>query len=296
MALGTAFVPKADVQVFMPAKWTGKVNDFYRDELKAGAFFQDWSSDVADGAEIVYRPNITQMTAEAKTLGSQVVLKTNTETAITLTINVHSHTAFIIEDVLKSKIGKSYGAQEVYAKNAGYSVGAALEDAILLLFNGFSQIVGTSALALNDSNIRRAIEYLDVANVPQEDRAFFLHPHVIWSQLMGISTFQLQTNTAGADPVLKGRIGSLYGIPVVSTSRLSVTLGHRNGALAGKDAIAYATANLAGMGDNNNTVNKVRIQTDYLLEYLGDLVVADLMYGVIENRDTSGVWIKAKSS
>lgn len=295
MGLGTSFVPKADVQVFMPAKWTGKVNDFYRAQLKAGAFFEDWSEDVGDGAEIVYRPNITQMTAEAKTLGSQVVLKTNTETAITLTINTHSHTAFIIEDVLKSKIGKSYGAQEVYAKNAGYSVGAALEDAIIALFNGFAQIVGTSALDLNDSNIRLAIEKLDIANVPAEDRAFFLHPHVIWSQVMGLTTFQLAVNTAGADPVLKGQVGKLYGIPVISTSRLGVTLGHRNGALAHKSAIAFATANLAGMGAGS-IVNKVRIQVDYLLEYLGDLVVADMMYGVIENRDTSGVWIKAKSS
>jgi len=292
MALGTNFVPKADVQVFMPKIWVGKVNDFYRAKLKAGAFFEDWSDGVAGGGEIITVPKITQMTAEAKTLGSQVVLKTNTETAVDLTINVHSHTAFIIEDVLKSKIKDSYRAQEVYAKNAGYSVGAALEDAIILLFNGFSQIVGTSALALNDSNIRRAIEYLDTADVPEEDRAFFLHPHVIWSQLQGIDRFTLLVNTNGADPVLKGQVGHLYGIPVISTSRLTVTLGHRNGALAHKSAIAWATAALPGMSG----VNQVRLQTDYLLEYLGDLVVADLIYGVIESRDTSGVWIKCKSN
>ncbi len=80
-------------------------------------------------------------------------------------------------------------------------------------------------------------------------------------------------------------------IPVIGTSRLGTTLGHRNGCLAHKSALAFAVANPSGMGG----VNAVRIQSDYLLEYLGDLVVADLMYGVIENRDPSGVWIKASS-
>ncbi len=178
MALGTNFVPKADVQVFMPYIWAGRVNDFYRAGLKAGSFFEDWSEDVAGGAEIVYIPNITQMSAVDKTLGSEVSLQTNTETTITLTINSHKHTAFIIEDVLKSKIKNSYKAQEVYAKNAGYSVGAALEDALIALFNSFAQVVGDSSTALNDSNIRAAIAYLDTANVPSEDRAFFLHPNV----------------------------------------------------------------------------------------------------------------------
>ena len=83
----------------------------------------------------------------------------------------------------------------------------------------------------------------------------------------------------------------LYGIPVFVTSRLGTTLGHRNGALAGSDAINYATANIAG-GDQPGTV---RVQSSYLQEYLGELVTADIIYGVIENRDTSGVWIKASS-
>lgn len=108
---------------------------------------------------------------------------------------------------------------------------------------------------------------------------------------MGIDKFTLVTNTGGADPVLKGQIGLLYGIPVIGTSRLGVTLGHRNGALAHKSALSFAVANPAGMGG----INKVRLQSEYLIEYLGTLVVADIIFGVIENRDTSGVWIKASS-
>lgn len=77
-------------------------------------------------------------------------------------------------------------------------------------------------------------------------------------------------------------------IPVVSSSRLGVTLGSRNGALAHKSALAYAVA-------NTNQGGQVRMQSDYLLEYLGTLVVCDMTFGVIENRDTAGVYIKASS-
>lgn len=291
MGLGTNHITTTTADVMIPEVWGGRVNDFYRASLKAGSFFSDWSDEVAGGGDIVHIPNITEMTANNKSVGSQVTLNNPTETKIDLTINAHKEVSFIIEDSVKSKIKASYKAQEVYAKNAAYTVGAALEDALITLFNSFSQVVGNSSTALNDSNIRQAIAYLDVANVPMEDRAFFLHPNVVWKQLMGIDKFTLVTNTNGADPVLKGQVGYLYGIPVISTSRLGTTTGHRNGALAHKDALAFAVANPSGMGG----INKVRLQSEYILEYLGELVVADLIYGVIENRDTSGVWIKASS-
>jgi hypothetical protein len=290
MALGTDQITTTTADVMIPEIWGSRVNDFFRANLKAANFFEDWSSEVAGGGDVIHIPKITEMTANAKAANTQVVLSAPTETKIDLTINVHTHVAFLIEDAAASKIKASYKAQEVYARNAGYTVASKLEDALIALFAGFSQTVGDSATTLNDSNIRQAIAYLDVANVPAEDRAFFLHPNVIWTQVQGIDKFSLLINTNGADPVLKGQVGMLYGIPVIGTSRLGVTLGSRNGALAHKSALAFATGNMTPGAEGS-----IRLQTNYRLEYLGTLVVADLMYGVIENRDSSGVYIKAKS-
>lgn len=292
MALGTNNFIEANSAMMIPEKWANRVNDFYRAELKAANFFEDWSSEVSDGGDIIHIPVITQMAATAKSPNTEVTLVDATSATIDLTINTHYHCAFLIEDVVGSKIKTSYKAQSLYAANAGYSVAAALEDALLVLARGFAQVVGSSALAIADSNVRTAIQYLDTANVPASDRAFFLHPFVIWSQLQGIDRFSLLVNTNGADPVLKGQIGSLYGIPVISTSRLGVYLGHRDGMLAHKSALAFATANPSGMSGANH----VRLQSDYILQHLGTLVVADLIFGVKENRDTSGVWIKSKSA
>ena len=292
MALGSNHWDTTDSAMLIPAKWTNKVNDFFRAELYAANFFEDWSDEVSDGGNIIYMPNITQMAATAKAAATEVVLVDNTDSKVTLTINVHTHCAFMIEDAVGSKIKSSYKAQSLYAKNAGYSVAAALEDALLNLCRGFSQVVGSSTAVTADSDIRKAIQYLDTANVPQTDRAFFLHPFVIWTHLQAIDRYALLTNTNGSDPILKGEVRKLYGIPVIMTSRLGVYLGHRDGMLAHKSAIAFACANPSGMAGPN----RVRLQTDYILQHLGTLVVADLMYGVVENRDTSGVWIKSKSA
>ena len=159
-------------------KWPGRVNDFYRAGLKAGAFFDDWSEDFADGGDVTHIPNITEMTAHTKAINAEVTLESPQEGKIDLTIDTHYHVAFVIEDAVSAQVAKSYKAQEIYAKNAAYTVGATLEDALIALFNSFSQTVGDSSTALQDSNIRAAIAYLDTANVPEGDRAFFLHPNV----------------------------------------------------------------------------------------------------------------------
>jgi hypothetical protein len=276
---------------FIPAIWGNKLNDFYRANLKAASFFEDLSDEVMDGGNIVYIPNISQMTAATKNQLSQVTLNEQTAGKVTLTISTWKEVSFLIPDIVLAQMKRSYNMQNKWMMNAGYTTAATLEDALITLFRGFSQVVGDSAHSFNDSSIRAAIAYLDSADVPQNDRAFFLHPNVIWNQVQGISKFSLLTNTNGADPVLKGAVGYLYGIPVVSSTRLGVYLGHRDGALAGRDALVFATANVTG----GRTDNKVRLQTQYLQDYLGTLVTADIIFGVAENRDAAGVWIKSQS-
>ena len=239
----------------------------------------DLSSDLAPGAKDVYVPNVTEMTAYSKSNATVVTLNNPTDTKVTLTVDTWYECSFAIEDKEAKQILKQYSYQEALMKNAAYTVSGAYEDAILALFTGFSQTVGTSAAALADSNVRRAIQYLDAAKAPQENRAFFLTPKQVWSDLQAIDRFALLVNTNGADPVLKGHIGYLYGIPVIMSQRIGATLGSANSALAHKDAIAHGSTIM-------------RTQSNYIPQYLSTITTADVVFGVIENRDTSGVWIK----
>lgn len=259
------------------------MNNFYREKTYAVNFFTDLSSDLEGGAKSVYVPNVTEMTAHAKSNATAVTLNNPTDTKVTLTVDTWYECSFAIEDKEAEQVKKSYSYQEILAKNCAYTVGAAYEDAILALFTGFSQVVGTSAAALADSNVRRAIQYLDEANVPQDGRAFFLTPKQIWSDLQAIDKFSLLVNTNGADPVLKGHIGYLYGIPVIKHDRIGSTDGSANSALVHKDAIIHASTIM-------------RVQSNYIPQYLSTVTTADVVFGVVENRDTSGVWIKTASA
>jgi len=283
-SLPTDTFTAADLDVMTPEVWSEKMNDFMRAKLVANSFFTDLSADVAGGGDVIHVPSLTEMTATEKANATAVTLNSPTETKVDLTVNQWYEVSFIIEDEEKAQVKHSYNLQERYAKNAAYTVANVLEVALITLFSGFASTVGDSATNANDSNIRACIAYLDGNDIPQEDRAWFFDPTVFWTDIMGIDRFTL-VNESGNKAVMNGAIGVLYGIPVHLTSNIPTTLGSKYNALAQKDAIIFATASLgAGSG--------IRLQTSYLQTYLGTLVTADILYGVIENRDLAGVLYK----
>lgn len=284
MAIGTGHYTGTTLAGVIPEIWTSKTNDFYRAALITANFFTDLSDEIAGGGDVFHIPTFAEMTANAKVVGSTVTLNETTVTTVDLTVTTWKETSFVIEDRPGRTMKQSYSTQEKMAKNAAHTTAAVYEDAIIALFDNFSQTTGVSTSKLLDSAIRASIEYLDLANAPQEDRAFILHPSVYWD-LQALDKFSLNTNAPIQDPVAKKPANYLYGIPVYITTRLPYISGAAAGrvnALAHKDAIVHAST-------------PVRLQANYLPEYLGILVTADVQYGVVENRDTSGVWIKTSA-
>lgn len=266
----------------IPEIWTEeKMNDYYRAKLVTANFFTDLSSDVAGGGDTVYVPNITEMTAHAKTTATAVTVNANTDTNITLLVQTKYECSFAIEDMDSDQIKQSYGYIDRQAQNAAERIAQVYEAAIIALFDNFSQTVGTSAAGVADSNILAAIKYLADADVPQDGRAFFLSPKAIYTDLAAIDKFSLLVNTNGADPLLKmpGVAGMLYGIPVFESSNIGTTLGSAQNCLAHKDAIVHANTGL-------------KLQSNYVPEQLATITSAFMRFGTVENRDTSGVWIK----
>jgi len=289
MALGTDHFTATDLAVMIPEVWGSKVNDFYRAKLTMTKFFTDRSDEVAEGGDTLYTPNITEMTANSKSAGSQVTLNSPTETSQTLVINNHFEVSFVIEDKEATQVKRSYNAQERYMKNAAFTAAKKLEDAVATLFVSFSQSAGSTGVALGNTAVLEAIELLTSADVDFEEAAWFLHPKTVWSDVMSIDRFALHQNTVASDPVLNGAVTKIYGRPVFASTRITKINANADyaGALAIPDSIHYATANLPGQKDEMG----VRLQASYVQEYLGTLVTADILYGVVENRDAGGVRI-----
>lgn len=300
MALGTGHFTGAsgDLDVMIPEEWGQKMNDFFREDLVLGSFFTDRSDELSDGGDTVYTPNITEMSANAKSNGSEVTLNSPTETAVTLVVNTWAEVSFLIEDREAAQVKKSYSIQETYARNAAYTAASEIEDALAALFSGFSNTVGASTTSIADSDIRIAIATLRAANVPgvrsnSSEVAFIMHTNTIYRQVMALDKFSLVQNTLGADPVLKGAVGYLYGIPVIESTNVPNVSGSagRYNALVHRDAIHWARLTLPSTPNSFTGDMGVRMQTNYIPEYLGYLTTADVVYGVIENRDNAGVAI-----
>ena len=278
---------------FIPEVWGSKINEFFRAKLVAAPFFTDRSDEVSMGGDVLYTPSITELTATAKSNATAVNLVSPTDPKVTLTVNQWFESSFAIEDAQAAQVMRSYTVQERYAKSAAFAIAKKLDGAITALFSGFSNSVGSSTTNLADSDIRSAISILESANVDSSECAFFVHPAVFWKQIQNIDKFSLAINSPVNDPTAKKPAGLLYGLPVYQTTQITNVSGTtgRNNALAHPDSIHWATSPLGAGGSMGAMVGAggVRVQSNYIPEYLSTVTTADILYGVIENRDNAGV-------
>lgn len=297
MAFPTTSETTTTLASYIPTVWGSKVNEFYKSKLVMADFFTDRSDELANGGNVLYTPNVGEMAANAKSNATAVTLNAPTDTKITLTVDQWYEVSFAIEDREAAFVQASYTIMERYAKNAGFTIAKKLEVAIATLFASFSQVVGASTTNLADSEIRQAITYLEEANIDTTSEcAFFLSPGVFWKQVQNLDKFSLAVNSPSNDPTMKTPAAYLYGIPVFISNNIqyvAATTGRSN-ALAHKDAIHFATSALGSGGSMGAMVgaNGVRVQSNYIPEYLSTVTTADMLYGVIENRDTSGVLLR----
>jgi len=288
---------RADLADIIPNIWGERYNDYFKANLVGANFFTDRSSELRGGGDTLYTPNIVAMSANTKSQQSEVTIQVAAPTKVTLTVQTWKEVSFMIDDIDAARVKSSYTTMDTLAQNAGFEVAEALEDALFNLFSGFSGTTGASTTAIADSNILAAIATLETNKVPgihTGQVAFFMHPNVFWKQVQNIDKFSLAIN-ATADPVAMKPKGMLYGIPVYTSPNvpyISGTTGRYN-ALVHKDAIHFATGSLGTGGSKGSMVGSagVRVQANYIPEYLSTLVTADIVYGVIENRNEAGVCI-----
>jgi hypothetical protein len=144
--------------------------------------------------------------------------------------------------------------------------------------------------ALTDAGIRKVIQTLDDQNIPQSER-YLVIPPVEKKNLLGLSRFTEQAfvgEVGAANSIRNGKIGDVYGIGVyVSTNCIGGA-----GQLEAADSTAYRACLLFHRSALGLVMQQnVRVQFQEKLEWLGTLMVADVLYGVGELRNDAGVAI-----
>jgi hypothetical protein len=244
--------------------------------------------------DTLHIPDISNLTVGDKTANTDVTFETITEGKTDITVDKHKYAAFKIEDIVKIQANQDLMAR--YTGKIGYGLAKVMDSSLGALYSGFSQSVGTQGSAVSDTNIRRAVQYLDDADAPAGERSWVVKPSAI-SDILGTDKFvradavgylmQMSPIISGmlargeSNPAeVKGYFGQIYGVSVfVST----------NVASSGTSPITYHNLFFHREAMALVVQADIRVQTDYNIRSLADEVVGDVLYGVSEYRDAFGV-------
>jgi hypothetical protein len=307
MALGTNPHSGITLVAMIPERWSPMVLEEMFAATCAANFFTDLSEYVADGGDIIHVPDVytNMFTVQTQsTQGTEITLGNPTQVDVTLSTWLHKYVAQQIGSKELAQLDKSYDFNAIYTRKMGGVLADALEDSLFALWSGLStNSVGDTATILNDAEIRQSIEKLATANFDLKECAWFLHPYVFWVQLGSIAkyydlsisgrTFLMDGNFGKMDES-RGLKGSIYGIPAFVTSNVVSGLQTYRNLLAHKTAFGFAIQTPANGKSYSN--GKVNIMSEYVIEFLSNVTVAEILYTVGELRDAAGVVVNASSA
>lgn len=295
---------------FIPQMWSDEVIATYQKNLVIANLVTRINHKGKKG-DAINIPVPVRGSATIKAENAKVTIQGDTHGTKQVSIDTHYEYSVLIEDMAEVQALSSL--RRFYTEDAGYALSTQVD---VSLFNeaanlqGGNGVVGDGATAWNkakvfnasgvltdwlrastgnaitmaaggDNAIRGMLENLDLADVPQDGRAFILTPRQ-YTDLLGISRFTEQQFIGDGNAIKTGKVGMIYGVEVYVTNNMGTTTAataavvHDIGLLIHKDALCLAEQ----VG--------VRSQTQYMQQYLGDLYTADTIYGTAELRDTAG--------
>lgn len=290
MALGSSQMTTTTGDVFRPEIWSPEVLRATENALVMAGLIKRFDSLVTGKGDVINIPNLSNLAASDKSANTQVTLQSPTESNTQISINKHKESSFLIEDLLK--VQSNYDLMSEYTSKAGEAIARQIDSDLLGEYTNFTNTdVGTYGSDITDAVIVAAGEAIDLANAPLEDRAMVIYP-TQKSALLRIDKFvkvdymgQYQNPTVVQKGVPSRYMwGDIYGVPVYYTKQVVLTAATPSQAhniMFHKEALALALQQAP------------RTQSQYIIEYLGNLVVVDTIYGVKTLRSDFGIEIRS---
>ena len=300
-------VDNTSAATFIPEIWSDEVIAAYQSNLILANLVKKMSMTGKKG-DTIHVPKPTRGSASAKAENTAVTIQNATESEIQISINKHFEYSRLIEDITEAQALASL--RQFYTGDAGYALAKQVDNDLFALGKSLGNGDGSSYVHTNsrfidasnglsayavdtvapadvftDAGFRAAIQVLDDADVPMDNRCFVVPPS-LRNAIMGIDRY-MSSDFVDGRGVKNGQIGNLYGIDVFVSSNCpvieaagdnSANTGDVKGAmLLHKDAMVLAEQ------------QGVRSQTQYKQEFLGTLYTADTLYGTQVMRPEAGI-------
>ena len=280
-----------DVQDFVPEVCALETVAAYKSNLVM-AQLVSLIPHVGKKGDVIHIPAPTRGAATAKSENTVVSLLTYADTVEkSVTINQHFHYARLLEDI--AEIQGLPSIRRFFTDDAGYALSKATDTSIIQLAatwgagTAYSDAVtgdGTTSWvqtgsgngsAISDAGMRETVQAFDDEDVPSRDR-FLVIPPVEKKRMLGNTRYTEQAfvgEVGMANSIRNGLVGDLYGFEIYVSSNLET--------VDASDCTSYRPA-LAFQRDSLVLAEQLtpRVQEQYKLEALGNLIVADALYGV----------------
>jgi hypothetical protein len=240
-----------------------RVNHSYETELVKG--------------DTLYIPLTNTVTATEVTIGTEGVIKNpfNT-TAVTLSIDQYYEAPVVVDYMSRrqSQVDLIANAEE----ESAYAIQKKIDSTLCDLFSGLDSGGGTDGSAITDPVLIAAVEYLDEADAPPENRSWIFDPSAK-ADIMGIDKF-VRVDYGYGDVIPTGGFRKdVYGAPVLITNNLTANSTGSYGAYIHKDALCMAMS-------ENMEVDRVEQPLKHQI-----VINTTALWGVKELRGTFGYYI-----
>lgn len=241
-----------------------------------------------------------------KAAGGAVTLQQPTDSVISVTLNQHKEVSFLLEDAVKAMRGGPGAGQtgiERYMNAAIEPIALAIEDALFGLYAGFSTSVGISGTDISAATLRTIAKSFNDASIPEENRNLIISTKD-YAALQADTSLAAFFANASPEAIRSGILPNMLGLNLAWSNRVPVVAGTPNStkniALA-PDAMILAMRSLPTDGNGQGAKQSVmtdpesgltiRVTMAYNPTYLGTQVTLDVLYGVAEGRDASGITV-----
>lgn len=304
MALGTP-LHYTYGSVFIPELWSDEIAAKYKANLVLANLVINMDHTGKYG-DTVHVPSPTRTTATQITLstsgnaqgeGAAITPSAATTNEFTVTIDNWWYNAMQIPDIVTKQALPSM--RRFYTDNLSYSLALAVDDFLhtkagdlrktSTARDGF--VIGSDGVTawdpaddtkatnngnsadLTDEGIRRVMQTLDDIDCPGTDR-FWVVPPVTKRKLLGIPRYTEQAFVGDGGSIRSGLVGNLYGTPVYVSSNCDEFYGSAGSGIKNRACI-YAHKDAMILVEQQ----KPRVQSQYKIEYLSDVLVADVLFG-----------------
>ena len=218
---------------FIPNVWTDDVR-YYRDAAFVLSMVTQVKNVQGQQGDTYHVPLIGRAAVNTRVPGKPVQAQARTPGKYEVKVDQDKESSFSVDSIVK--IQSQYDQQMIYTREHGYALGRDLDNALLALRAGIptSQQIfrtigtgeGTAAgtpAAIDEATLLAALQLMLEANVPLQDCAWVFSPKQIVDlmELDIIKNADYSVGTLNVRNANMGAVGTLYTLPVYSTTQIS---------------------------------------------------------------------------